>query len=118
MRDVITGQAVGGLAIMGKDCLDDRVMLGDHIRHSVGLKSRQADHHQPIKFLYEGVLDRGKSRVSSQISQCPMEGAVVFEKHRLLNTSSNRIAEPVERTHRGIVSPRRPGSAGWRDNKP
>ena len=102
---------------MSQDRFDDSVMLGHQIRHSAGLKSPQADHHQPIKFLDEGMLDRGKSRVSSQISQCPMEGAVVFEILRLLNTSFDRIAESIERAQRGIVSPRRPGSAGGGDDK-
>ncbi len=102
---------------MSQDCLDDCVMLGHHITHSASLKSPQADNHQPIKFLDEGMLDGGKSRVSSQIGQCPMEGAVVFEKRRFLNTTFNRIAEPVERTHGGIVSPSRPGSAGWGDDE-
>ena len=83
----------------------------------LGLKSPQADHHQPIKFLDKGMLDRGKPRVSSQIRQCPMEGAVVFEKHRFLCIIFDRIAESVERSHRGIVSPSRPGSAGRGDDK-
>ncbi len=102
---------------MSHDCIDDRVMLGHQIRHSAGLKSPQSDHHQPIKFLDEGMLYRGKARISSQIGQCPMEGAVVFKIHRFLNTFFDHIAEPVERTQRGIVSPGRPGSAGGGDDK-
>ncbi len=102
---------------MRLDGVEDGVVLGADIRYPTGLKHLKPDNHQTVKLLDEGAFDSRKPRVACHIRQRAVEVSIVFEELRFSYVIADDIAEPIQRSHRSMVSPSRPCRASRRDDE-